>query len=72
MPSCCLLQQVPLGLYVVRGENVVLLGEIDAARDPPAALEKVAEDVIRRAVKAEKEQDKLRADMAARFDFLDY
>ena len=26
-----------LGLYVVRGENVVLLGEIDETRDPPAA-----------------------------------
>ncbi len=65
------LQQVPLGLYVVRGENVVLLGEIDPAKDPPAALEKVAEEVIRRSMKAEKEQDKLRAAMAARFDFLE-
>lgn len=31
----------PLGLYVVRGENVVLLGDIDAAHDPPAILQKV-------------------------------
>ncbi len=29
----------PLGLYVVRGENVVLLGEIDDARDPPHLLQ---------------------------------
>lgn len=33
--------EVALGLYVVRGENVVLLGEIDEARDPPAALRRV-------------------------------
>ncbi len=31
----------PLGLYVVRGENVVLLGDIDPAHDPPAILQKV-------------------------------
>jgi hypothetical protein len=31
----------PLGLYVVRGENVVLLGDIDASQDPPAILQKV-------------------------------
>lgn len=31
----------PLGLYVVRGENVVLLGDIDPAQDPPAILQKV-------------------------------
>ncbi len=31
----------PLGLYVVRGENVVLLGDIDASHDPPAILQKV-------------------------------
>ncbi len=31
----------PLGLYVVRGENVVLLGDIDGADDPPAVLQKV-------------------------------
>lgn len=31
----------PLGLYIVRGENVVLLGELDGMQDPPAILEKV-------------------------------
>ena len=31
--------EVPLGLYVVRGENVVLLGEIDETRDPPYLLQ---------------------------------
>lgn len=53
-------EQVPLGLYIVRGENVVLLGEIDPSRDPPVLLTRVPEDVIRRAIKAEKEQDKLK------------
>lgn len=33
--------EVPLGLHVVRGENVVLVGEVDAARDPPPGLELV-------------------------------
>ena len=28
-----------LGLYIVRGENVVLLGQIDDARDPPSLLQ---------------------------------
>ena len=32
--------ETPLGLYVVRGENVVLLGEIDETRDPPPALQR--------------------------------
>ena len=31
----------PLGLYVVRGENVVLLGDIDGSDDPPSVLQKV-------------------------------
>lgn len=31
--------EVPLGLYVVRGENVVLLGEIDETQDPPYSLQ---------------------------------
>lgn len=29
----------PLGLYVVRGENVVLLGEVDDTKDPPYLLQ---------------------------------
>ena len=31
--------ELRLGLYVVRGENVVLLGEIDDAKDPPYLLQ---------------------------------
>ena len=33
--------EVPMGLHVVRGENVVLLGEIDESRDPPLGLVQV-------------------------------
>ncbi|KAK9816397.1 hypothetical protein WJX74_006843 [Apatococcus lobatus] len=64
--------EVPLGLHVVRGENVVLLGEIDEARDPPASLTKVTEQEIRQAQKAEKEQEKIKQSMKARMDFLDF
>ena len=34
-----LFAEKPLGLYVVRGENVVLLGEVDETRDPPYLLQ---------------------------------
>ena len=61
-----------LGLYVVRGENVVLLGEIDEMRDPPAALRRVSEEEIKVALKAEKEQEQMKADMKHRMDFLDF
>lgn len=30
--------EVPLGLHLIRGENVVLLGRVDEARDPPQGL----------------------------------
>lgn len=64
--------EVPLGLYVVRGENVVLLGEIDEAKDPPAALQLVSEDDIQQAKKAEREQEQMKKSMATRFDFLEF
>ena len=33
--------EIALGLYVVRGENVVLLGEIDVTREVPQPLQQV-------------------------------
>jgi U6 snRNA-associated Sm-like protein LSm1 len=33
--------EIALGLYVVRGENVVLLGEIDTQRETPTPLQQV-------------------------------
>ena len=38
--------ETPLGLYVVRGENVVLLGEIDETRDPPPALQRARRPLV--------------------------
>lgn len=63
--------EIPLGLYVVRGENVVLLGEIDDTKDPPSLLTKVSEAAIKQAQRAEKEQEKIKTMMKARMDFLD-
>ncbi|KAK9840942.1 hypothetical protein WJX81_001574 [Elliptochloris bilobata] len=67
-----LYSETPLGLYVVRGENVVLLGEIDESRDPPPALQRVPESEIRIAQRAEREQEKIKKTMKARMDFLDF
>lgn len=63
--------EVPLGLHVVRGENVVLLGEIDESRDPPPNLIRVSPEDIKKAQKAEAEADKMRGMIRARLDFLD-
>ena len=54
-----------------RGENVVLLGEVDMSREPPAGLQLVGEADIRRAQRAEREADKMKGTLRARFDFLD-
>lgn len=54
-----------------RGENVVLLGELDAAREPPAGLLLVSEAAIKQAQRAEHEADKIKGTLRARFDFLD-
>ena len=43
---------VPLGLHVVRGENVVLFGEVEAARDPPPGLQQVCRECARVRVRA--------------------
>eukprot|EP00164_Ancoracysta_twista_P009070 GFYU01013308.1.p1 GENE.GFYU01013308.1~~GFYU01013308.1.p1 ORF type:complete len:133 (-),score=25.16 GFYU01013308.1:605-1003(-) len=48
---------IPLGLYLIRGENVALIGELDlekAAVDPPG-LTRVSIDDILRAKEAEQE-----------------
>ena len=62
--------EVPLGLYVVRGENVVLLGEIDESKDPPSPLRQVSEADIKQAQKGEAEADKIKSTMKARMNFL--
>lgn len=63
--------EVPLGVHIIRGENVVLFGEVDAAREPPAGLTLVSEAEIKVAQKAEREAEKMKGLLRSRFDFLD-
>ena len=53
---------IPLGLYIVRGENVVLMGEVDEARETEG-LTAVDNDEIKRAREAEKASEKLKGEM---------
>eukprot|EP01097_Dermamoeba_algensis_P008842 TRINITY_DN605_c0_g2_i1.p1 TRINITY_DN605_c0_g2~~TRINITY_DN605_c0_g2_i1.p1 ORF type:complete len:133 (+),score=34.01 TRINITY_DN605_c0_g2_i1:126-524(+) len=50
---------VPLGIFIVRGENVVLLGDIDEERDAPTNLTKVSAEEIKKAQKKEQEAKEL-------------
>ena len=61
---------IPLGLYIVRGENVVLMGEVDEVRETEG-LTAVDNDEIKRAREAEKAAEKLKGEMLKRLDFLD-
>lgn len=63
--------EVPLGVHIVRGENVVLFGEIDEIREPLKGLQLVSEAEIKQALRAEREADKLKGTLRSRFDFLD-
>lgn len=64
---------VPLGLYVIRGENVVLIGELDSEKDElPAHMTCVPEAEIRKAEKAEREARDLKGSMRKRMEFLDF
>jgi U6 snRNA-associated Sm-like protein LSm1 len=54
---------IPLGLQLIRGENVVLLGEVDQDADAPAGLTRVPEHDIKQAQRAEKEQKQLKASL---------
>jgi U6 snRNA-associated Sm-like protein LSm1 len=50
---------VPFGIFVVRGENVMLLGEVDPTKETQlsATLKLVTEPEIRRALVAQKEDN---------------
>lgn len=62
-----------LGLHLIRGENVVLLGQIDPERESPPGLTKVSEAAIRTAQKAEREADRLKGQMLSRvLEFLEF
>ena len=57
---------VPLGLYVIRGENVVLLGQVDEEKDAKTTselLQRVEIDEILEAKKAQEDERKLKASL---------
>ncbi|EFJ28168.1 hypothetical protein SELMODRAFT_146440 [Selaginella moellendorffii] len=63
---------LPLGLYIIRGENVVLVGELDQTKkDLPAHMVLVSAAEIKRAQKAEKDATELKGTMRKRMEFLD-
>ncbi|TKY72889.1 Sm protein LSM1B [Spatholobus suberectus] len=64
---------VPLGLYVIRGENVVLIGELDLGKEElPEHMTCVSEADIRKAQKAERDATDLKGTMRKRMEFLDF
>ncbi|GAB4841963.1 Sm-like protein lsm1b [Ancistrocladus abbreviatus] len=67
-----LYSDIPLGLYVIRGENVVLIGELDLEKeDLPPQMTRVSNAEIRRAQKAERDATDLKGSMRKRMEFLD-
>ncbi|CAL9121523.1 unnamed protein product [Musa acuminata var. zebrina] len=67
-----LYSDIPLGLYVIRGENVVLIGELDLEREEiPSHMICVSVAEIRRAQKAERDATDLKGSMRKRMEFLD-
>ncbi len=52
---------IPLGLQLIRGENVVLLGEVDPERPVPPGLREVSAQEIKQALRDEREMNKLKA-----------
>ncbi|GAA0152814.1 hypothetical protein Leryth_026990 [Lithospermum erythrorhizon] len=63
---------IPLGLYVIRGENVVLIGELGLNEEElPPHMTRVSVDKIRQAQKVEMEASELKGTMRKRMEFLD-
>ncbi|KAF3970910.1 hypothetical protein CMV_005433 [Castanea mollissima] len=64
---------IPLGLYVIRGENVVLIGELDLDKEElPPNMTRVSEAEIKRSQKAERDATDLKGSMRKRMEFLDF
>ncbi|XP_065850959.1 sm-like protein LSM1A [Euphorbia lathyris] len=64
---------IPLGLYIIRGENVVLIGELDVEKEElPSCMTRVPVEEIKRAQKAEREATDLKGTMRRRMEFLDF
>jgi U6 snRNA-associated Sm-like protein LSm1 len=51
----------PLGCQLIRGENVVLMGEVDPTKELPLGLTAVSEREIKAAMRAEKEMNRMKA-----------
>ncbi|KAG6593561.1 sm-like protein LSM1B [Cucurbita maxima] len=67
-----LYSDIPLGLYVIRGENVVLLGELNMEKEElPPHMTHVSAVEIKRAQKAEREATDLKGTIRKRLEFLD-
>eukprot|EP00249_Psilotum_nudum_P018924 c27023_g1_i1 orf=892-1275(-) len=63
---------LPLGLYIIRGENVVLIGELDLSKnDLPPHMKRVTVSEIKQAQKAERDATELKGSMRKRMEFLD-
>ena len=66
---------VPHGIFLVRGENVLLLGEIDLDKDddPPPGYEKADLEVVKKLAEekkvSDKAKEKLRLKKLARLGF---
>ncbi|XP_039018102.1 sm-like protein LSM1B [Hibiscus syriacus] len=64
---------IPLGLYAIRGENVVLIGVLDSEKEElPPHMTAVSAAEIKRAQKAEREATYLKGSMRKRMEFLDF
>uniref|UniRef100_A0A0D6R1G6 U6 snRNA-associated Sm-like protein LSm1 n=1 Tax=Araucaria cunninghamii TaxID=56994 RepID=A0A0D6R1G6_ARACU len=62
----------PHGLYVIRGENVVLIGELDPEREElPPNMVQVSSTEIEKAQKEERDASDLKGSMRKRMEFLD-
>ena len=62
---------VPLGVFLVRGENMMMMCRQDEARLELPGCRRVSEGEIREAEKAEKAANQIKGTMLKRFDFLD-
>lgn len=60
-----------VGLQIIRGENIVLFGELKEDDYVIKTLQRVSVEEIERARKAEQEADKMKGTLLSRFDFLD-
>lgn len=68
-----LYSDIPLGLYIIRGENVVLIGELDSEKEElPSHMTCVSTEEIKRARKAERDATDLKGTMRKRMEFLDF